>query len=63
MASRAYPYSFEAIDAKWIFQVERTIISKCEGEDSVSIDAPAEASLSVLNQKRLKQGERQTERE
>jgi hypothetical protein len=63
MASQSYPYSFEAIDAKWIFQVERTIISKCEGEDGVDIAVPAEASLGVLNRKRLKQGEKQNERD
>jgi hypothetical protein len=64
MATRAYPYSFQALDAKWIFQVDRTIISKCEGEEEVaSVDGPADASLSMVSRKRMKRGENQGERD
>jgi hypothetical protein len=58
MATQAYPYRFEILDAKWIFQVERTILERCEGdEEAAATVLTPEHSLSLLsrNQGKLKQ--------
>jgi hypothetical protein len=64
MAVQAYPYTFEILDAKWIFQVERTILERCEGEEEKAAAAgalPTDQTLSLLNRNQGKRKQRQDE--